>query len=72
MEAQTVTAALSFPRLAYSLAESEALSGISRSTLYRLMERGELHSVKIGDRRFIPAHELRRLCGSPTTSGASV
>ena len=53
---------LALPRLAYSLAESEALSGLSRSSLYRLMAAGKLRTVKRGDRRLVPSAELARLC----------
>ena len=48
----------------YSLYQAETALGVSRSTLYRLMERGELRSVKIGDRRLIPIFELDRMCGA--------
>lgn len=58
MEIQTV----SLPRLAYSLTEAELATGLSRSTLYRLMARGELGTVKRGKRRLIPTDELARLC----------
>jgi excisionase family DNA binding protein len=34
--------------------------GISRSTLYELMARGELEVVKIGRRTLIPAESLER------------
>jgi excisionase family DNA binding protein len=51
------------PRL-YSLHEAETALRVSRSTLYRLIERGELRSVKIGDRRLIPILEVDRLCGA--------
>ena len=37
----------------YSLQEAQALLGIGRSTLYRLMERGEIETVHIGTRRLI-------------------
>lgn len=56
--------ALAIPRIAYSLAEVEALSGLSRSTLYRLMARGELETVKRGRRRLVPAKQLERLGGA--------
>lgn len=52
------------PRLAYSLAECEALTGLSRSTLYRLQARGELKTVKIGGSRLVPAKDLERLCAA--------
>lgn len=34
---------------------SEALGGIGRTKLYDLIEKGELTTVKIGRRRFVPA-----------------
>jgi excisionase family DNA binding protein len=49
------------PKLAYSVAEACAAIGISRPTMYVLMERGQLRTVKIGGRRLIPATELERL-----------
>lgn len=49
-------------RLAYSLAETEAATGLSRTGLYRLIARGELQTVKRGGRRLVPAAELERLC----------
>jgi excisionase family DNA binding protein len=53
---------MSVQRLAYSLAEAEALSGLSRSTLYRLMAAGVLKTVHRGRRRLVPKEELERLC----------
>jgi excisionase family DNA binding protein len=58
MEAQAVS---SFRKLAYSLAESEALSGLSRSSLYRLMAAGKLRTVQHGRRRLVPVQELERI-----------
>jgi excisionase family DNA binding protein len=64
METETVSAPHStLARLAYSINESRALSGLSRSSLYRLIERGELRTVKRGQRRLVPSAELERLCG---------
>jgi excisionase family DNA binding protein len=68
METQAISSAPSFPRLAYSLAESEAVSGLSRSSLYRLIAAGKLKTVQHGRRRLIPVQELERLCGVQTTS----
>ena len=51
-------------RLAYSFAEAESLSGLSRSTLYRLMASGQLKTVLLGRRRLIPRDALEALCGS--------
>lgn len=50
-------------RLAYSFAEAESLSGLSRSTLYRLMASGQLKTVLLGRRRLIPRDALEALCG---------
>lgn len=49
------------PRAAYSLAETAASLGLSRRTLYELMDAGKLATVKLGKRRLVPARELDRL-----------
>lgn len=41
--------------------EASALYGLSRSTLYKLMAAGTLHTVKIGGRRLIPRDALEAL-----------
>lgn len=46
------------PRLLLSLPEVEAALGVRRSTVYRLMARGELRGVKIGARCLVPMDEL--------------
>jgi excisionase family DNA binding protein len=66
METQSVLSAQLLPRLAYSLAESEALSGLSRSTLYRLIIAGQLQTVRRGRRRLVPRGELEKLCRPDT------
>jgi excisionase family DNA binding protein len=54
-------------RLAYSLAEAEAASGISRSSLYNLIAAGKLKTIQLGRRRLVPREELERLCSlNPT------
>ena len=62
MVAQAVSVQGTVPRLAYSIAESEALSGLSRSSLYRLIAAGQLKTVQRGRRRLVPSAELERLC----------
>lgn len=57
METQTLTV----PRLAYSIAETEVMSGLSRSSLYRLMAAGQLKTVLRGRRRLVPVQELQKL-----------
>ena len=49
------------PRAAYSLDETAQSLGLSRRTLYGLMDAGKLSTVKLGKRRLVPAHELERL-----------
>ena len=48
-------------RLAYSVSEAVAATGIGRTSLYGLMNRGELAFTKIGARRLIPARDLKLL-----------
>ena len=43
------------PALYDEKAAREQLGGIGRSMLYELLGRGELESVKVGRRRFVPA-----------------
>lgn len=45
-------------RLSYSVEEVISLTGLGRTTLYRLMAQGELISCKIGRRRLIRASDL--------------
>lgn len=49
------------PRVAYSLNEAAQSLGLSRRTLYELMDAGTLQTVKLGKRRLVPAQELARL-----------
>ena len=46
------------PRLSLSVPEAAAATGLSKSTLYNLMEAGELRFVKVGARRLIAMAEL--------------
>lgn len=57
---------IDFPRLTYSIAESEVLTGLSRATLYRRIAAGELRTVQSGRRRLVPVCELERMVGSPS------
>jgi excisionase family DNA binding protein len=50
-------------RLALSPAEAGEALGVNRTTIYELLNRGELRSVKAGSRRLIPLGELRRYLG---------
>jgi excisionase family DNA binding protein len=47
----------------YSLAEAEQLGLGSRATIYRLRQRGELKTVRIGGKEKITAEEIERIAG---------
>ncbi|MER6252326.1 helix-turn-helix domain-containing protein [Streptomyces sp. NPDC001584] len=46
-------------KLNLSVAEAVEASGIGRTTLFALIKAGELQSVKIGHRRYVPVSALR-------------
>jgi excisionase family DNA binding protein len=48
----------SFPRLAYSISEVTVLSGLSASSVYRLIAAKKLRVVKVGRRTLVPSDEL--------------
>lgn len=45
-------------RLAYSINEVAETLGVSRDLVFDLLRRGDLHSIKVGRRRIIPADAL--------------
>jgi Helix-turn-helix domain len=47
--------------LAYRVNDAAAISGLGRSSLYKLMNSGQLRSVLVAGRRLIPADALREL-----------
>lgn len=48
-------------RLAHPINEAAELLAVDRSTVYRLIARGELRPVRIGAHQRIPAEQLERL-----------
>ena len=48
-------------RRALRIADAAAIYGLSRSTLYVLIARGSLRSIKIGGRRLIPRDAIEAL-----------
>lgn len=56
-------------RLANAIPDAVRRTGLSRSTLYRLMDSGQLGYVKVGSRRLIPEDALVALLAGhrPTT-----
>jgi excisionase family DNA binding protein len=49
------------PKLALSIVEAGAALGVSRPTIYVMIQRGQLRTVLIGRRRLIPVSELERI-----------
>lgn len=62
---------MSTDRLAYSIPEAAAASSLSRATLYRLAEAGELRMIRIGRRTVIPASDLARLIEGVPAGGSA-
>jgi excisionase family DNA binding protein len=56
-----VTSGIPPSKIAYTIKEATAAIGLSRSTIYKLMASGELQTIRIGQRRLIPARALNRL-----------
>jgi excisionase family DNA binding protein len=50
--------------------EAVRFTSLGRTTLYGLMERGELRYIKVGRRRLIPRAELKRLLAGGLMEGA--
>ena len=48
-------------RIAYSVSEIVAITGLSRSTVYRMFEDKRLRGIRIRGRRLIARSELERL-----------
>ncbi len=53
-------------RVAYSPAEFADALGVSRQHVHNMIARGELHSMKLGKARRIPATEIERLLRDAT------
>ena len=52
-------AASTCERLAVSVEEAAAMSGLGRSTIYLALGEGSLRSLKVGKRRLIPLEALK-------------
>ncbi|WP_329220260.1 helix-turn-helix domain-containing protein [Streptomyces microflavus] len=46
------------PKINLSVSEAVSASGIGRTTLFSLIKSGELESIKIGRRRYVPVSAL--------------
>ena len=51
-------------RRTFSLGEVSALTGLCVATLYSLISRGQLQSIKVGGRRLVTTEALNRLLTS--------
>lgn len=62
----------SVARLSYSIVELAELIGVSRSSVYSAIGRGELRALKFGQRTVIPMDEAQRFMASlpPARIGA--
>ncbi len=72
--AATVTELVERPAsvpLSVSVEEAARLLGLGRSNLFKLMESGELRSVKVGSRRLVPRRALEELLAGHDVSAAS-
>ncbi|MCR6699708.1 MAG: helix-turn-helix domain-containing protein [Dokdonella sp.] len=50
--------------LAHTIPSAARMLGIGRTSLYELMQRGELKTIRIGTRRLVPDSELHRYVAS--------
>jgi excisionase family DNA binding protein len=50
-------------RLTFTVAEAATMLGVSQSTIYAMVKRDEIASLRFGDRRVIPRIVLEQLLG---------
>lgn len=48
-------------RIGYSPDEARQLLGISRSLIWKLINEGEIKTIRLGRRRIIPKNEIERI-----------
>jgi excisionase family DNA binding protein len=56
-------------KLALSVGQAAEALGVSRGTIYRLINSGALHSKRLGRRRLVPLAELERLLQTEEVPG---
>ena len=61
MRTQALQGALVEGRIALRIPDACTALGVGRSTLYELMDSGQLKSIKLGGRRLIPVECLAEL-----------
>lgn len=59
-------------RRAFSIVEAAQMCGVSRATVYKLIEQNKLETVKIGSRRLVPLPAIDALlsAGAQISSAA--
>lgn len=60
------TRTMKYQRRTYTVTEAAELIGISRSTAYDLVSKGELHAIRLGRRWVVPVSTVTSIVGSPT------
>jgi excisionase family DNA binding protein len=55
------TAPPTFSRKYYTVADAARHIGVSRSTFYELLKKGEISARKLGSRTIVPGEELEKL-----------
>lgn len=50
--------------LTVSVDDAQVISGLGRTTLYRLIEAGQLETTKLGRRRLVRVDSLKKLIGA--------
>jgi len=58
------------PPLSVSVDEAARLLGVGRSTMFALLESGQVRSVKVGARRLVPRRALEELVADHDVSEA--
>ena len=62
------TRTMKYQRRTYTVTEAAELIGISRSTAYDLVSKGELHAIRLGRRWVVPVSTVTSIVGSRPTA----
>lgn len=54
-------------RMTVSIAEAIRTTSLSQATIYRMIGRGEIDTVKVGTRRLVKMSSLRKILGDDAT-----
>ena len=59
------------PVLARSLGDTGTMLGVSRSTVLRMLDRGELQRIRVGSRVMVSEQSIRALLRQPASEQAA-